>query len=424
MTSQATASPAPAGRFRWIIVGLLFFAVMVNYIDRQMLGVLKPILDKDIGWTEQQYADTVFWFQAAYGISFLVSGRLIDKIGVRWGYAISYFLWQLAHMAHALVSTIGGFGFARGALGATEAANFPAAIKAVSEWFPQRERAFAIGIFNAGSNIGPIVTPLLVPFILEAFGWRMSFVIIGGVSLLWLWPWLTFYHAPSANKHVGAAELAYIESDPPEKETPIAWRRLLMRRETWAVALTKCLTDPIWWLFLFWLPDFLAKTYHLNLKTFGPPLVVIYLMANFGSMFGGWMSSKMLQRGRSVNFSRKATMLFLAIFALPVMFAQSVSNLWVAVLILGVATAAHQGFSANTYSLATDLFPKRVVGSVMGIGGFVGSIGGVLMAKYAGYVLQTFGSYTPLFVVAGCSYFSAVAVIHLLSPRLSRVEEP
>jgi ACS family hexuronate transporter-like MFS transporter len=425
VSAVQAATPPPAtrvGRFRWLIAWLVFFAVTINFMDRQMLGVLKPLLDKELGWSEAQYADTVFWFQCAYGLSFPLFGRLVDRIGAKWGYSLSFVLWTLAHMAHGAAGGIGQFIAARVALGIGEAGNFPAAIKAISEWFPQRERAFATGLFNAGSNIGAVVTPLIVPIIALAFGWRAAFIITGLGSFLWLVVWLLVYRRPREHSRVGAAELALIESDPPNNTPPMSWRAMLGLRQTWAIAIAKFLIDPIWWMFLFWLPDFFAKTYGLNLKTFGPPLVAIYLMADVGSLAGGWMSSRLIQRGWSVNRARKITMLVMGLLPLPVMIAQGVGNLWGAVLILGLATAGHQGFSANVYTLATDLFPKNAVATALGIGGLLGSAGGMLMAKYAGFVLEKFGSYTPIFVVAGLVYLTALGAVHLLSPRLAQVE--
>jgi ACS family hexuronate transporter-like MFS transporter len=423
MTSAAINAPATTtGRYRWVIVALLFAATAINYVDRQMIGVLKPTLSADLDWSETDFANVIFFFQMAYAIGYIGFGRVVDVIGERLGYAIAFTIWTVAHMAHGGVYTVTQFALARFGLGIGEAGNFPAGIKAVTEWFPAKERATAIGIFNAGANVGAIVTPLLVPALTIAYGWRSTFVITGGFSILWLVAWLAIYRRPAQKPQVTAEELAYITQDPADPVTPVPWKRLLGLRETWAYALGKFFIDPIWWFFLFWLPGFLGKRYDLDLVSFGPPLVVIYLMSDFGSIIGGWSSSRMIKAGRSVNFARKTTMLACAIAVLPVIFSQGIDSLWLNVLIIGVATAAHQAFSANLYTLPSDLFPRSAVGSVIGIGGTVGAIGGMIMAKYAGFVLDSIGSYTPLFAVAGSAYFLALGAIHLLSPGLARAD--
>jgi ACS family hexuronate transporter-like MFS transporter len=411
-----------AGRYRWGIVGLLFMATVINYVDRQMIGVLKPTLSKDLGWTETDFANVIFFFQMAYAIGYIGFGRIVDVIGARMGYAVAFVIWQVAHIAHGGAYSVTQFALARFGLGIGEAGNFPAGIKAVTEWFPAKERAFAIGVFNAGANVGAIITPLAVPLLTVAYGWRMAFVVTGVVSLIWLALWLIFYRSPREHRKLSSGELAWIEQDPADPVQALPWRRLVTKRETWAYALGKFCIDPIWWFFLFWLPGYLGDRYDLDLLSFGPPLVAIYLLSDLGSVAGGWMSSRLIARGRSVNYARKATMLACAIAVLPVFFAQSIDNLWVAVLVIGIATAAHQAFSANLYTLPSDLFPRAAVGSVVGIGGTVGAVGGMLMAKYAGYVLDGIGSYAPLFFVAGSAYFVALALVHVLSPRLARVE--
>lgn len=416
-----TRAAARAGRHRWVIVGLLFAATAINYIDRQMIGVLKPTLSADLGWNETDFANVIFWFQAAYAIGYIGFGRIVDILGARVGYAIAFTVWQLAHIAHGGAFSVMQFAAARFGLGIGESGNFPAGIKAVTEWFPARERAFAIGVFNAGANVGAIVTPLLVPWLTIAYGWRMAFVITGVAAFAWLIAWWAMYRRPGEHKRVSAAELAWIEQDPADPVVQIPWRKLVGIRETWAFALGKFFIDPIWWFFLFWLPGYLGDRYGLDLLSFGPPLVAIYLLSDVGSIAGGWMSSRLMRAGRSVNFARKATMLVCAAAVLPVFFAQNIDNLWVAVLVIGVATAAHQAFSANLYTLPSDVFPRAAVGSVIGIGGTVGAIGGMMMAKYAGFILDGFGTYTPLFAVAGSAYFLALVAVHLLSPRLERV---
>ncbi len=423
-TTPADAGPVPVkvGNYRWLICGLLFAAMVINYVDRQMLGVVKPTLSEEFGWTETQYADIVFWFQASYAVSYLLFGRIVDRIGARWGFGIAFLIWQIAHIAHAGARSMSGFIAARVMLGIGEGGGFPGGIKAVAEWFPKKERAFATGLFNAGTNIGAIVTPLVVPAITLAWGWQMAFIVTGIAGLIWLPIWLLVYRRPREHSKVSPAELAYIEQDPPDPVEKVGWLKLLTIKETWAYALGKFLIDPIWWMFLFWLPDFLSKRHGLDLKTFGIPLVCIYLLSDVGSIGGGWLSSSFMKRGMSLNAARKSAMLLCALLAVPVGFGAFVDNLWVAVLIIGVATAAHQGFSANLYTLPSDVFPRSAVGSVVGIGGMVGAIGGMAMAKYAGWVLDKIGSYTPIFVVAASAYLLALGVVHLLSPRMEPVK--
>lgn len=410
--------PSPVGRYRWTICALLFAATAINYIDRQMIGVLKPVLQRDLNWSEEQYADIIFWFQAAYGFGFLAMGRFMDATGPRIGYAIAFSFWTLAHMAHGLVGSVTQFAIARFALGLGEAGNFPAGLKAIAEWFPQRERAFAVGLFNAGANVGAIATPLIVPAITLAYGWRTAFVVTGLFSVVWLIAWIAIYRQPEAHPRVSASELAHIRSDPvqPVERTP--WLRLFGVRETWAYAVPKFLTDPIWWMFLFWLPDFLGKRYGLDLKSFGPPLIVIYLLSDVGSVLGGWMSSRLLAAGWSLNGARKVTMLLCALAVVPIMYVQFVDNVWVAVLLIGLATAGHQAFSANLLTLPTDLFPRQAIGSVVGIGGTAGALGGMLIAKFVGYVLAASNSYVPIFAVAGLAYIAALIALHVISPAL------
>ncbi|MBB4087721.1 MFS transporter [Sphingomonas carotinifaciens] len=422
VTPEVAAAAGRVGRYRWGICALLFAATAINYVDRQMIGVLKPTISAELGWSETTYADVIFWFQAAYAIGYLSFGRIVDLVGARIGYTIAFIIWTLGHTLCGFVGNAFQFSVARFILGVGESGNFPAGIKAVSEWFPARERAFATGVFNAGANVGAIITPLVVPIITVAYGWRMAFIVTGVVSLLWLVAWLALYRRPREHLRLGAAELALIESDPADPVTPISWGRLLRYRETWAFALGKFLIDPIWWLFLFWTPDFLAKTYNLDLLSFGPPLVAIYLISDLGSVAGGWSSSRLMKRGLSANAARKLTMLACAFLVMPIVFAQYTSNLWVAVGIVGLATAAHQAFSANLYTLPSDMFPRAAVGSVVGIGGTLGAIGGMMMAKFTGYILETTGSYAPIFAVAGSTYLIAIIVIHLLSPRLARVQ--
>jgi ACS family hexuronate transporter-like MFS transporter len=404
-----------------VIVALLFAAMVINYVDRQTIGLLKGELSGQFHWSEGDYATIIIWFQASYAVFYLLFGRLIDRVGARWGLGLAFLLWQLAHIAHAGARSIGGFVAARMLLGVGESGAFPGGLKAVADWFPKKERALAAGLFNAGSNIGAIVTPLIVPTVTLAWGWRATFVVTGLAGLVWLPIWLLVYRSPREEARVSPAELAYIESDPADAVETVSWLALLGRRETWAYALGKFLIDPIWWMFLFWLPDFLGKRHGLNLSSFGPPLVVIYLLSDFGSVAGGWLSSRLIRRGWSINRSRKTTMLICALAATPVAFAANVDSLWLAVAIIGLATAAHQGFSANLYTLPADVFPRAAVASVVGIGGMIGAIGGMAMAKYAGWVLEKLGVYTPIFVVAASAYLLALLAIHLLMPRMTPV---
>ena len=406
-------------QYRWVICALIFAATVINYIDRQMIGVLKPTLQQEFGWTEVTYGDIVFWFQAAYAVGFVAFGRLMDRLGTRVGYTLAMTVWTLAHMAHGAARSATGFMTARFALGIGESGNFPASLKAVADWFPKRERALAIGIFNAGANFGAILTPLLVPALTIAFGWRMAFLLTGLFGVIWLPFWWLIYRLPEDHPRVGVGELAHIRSDPQTPVVAVSWGRMFRVKETWAFAVGKFLIDPIWWMFLFWMPDFLVRRHGLNLKTFGLPLIAVYLMSNLGSIAGGWMSSRMMRRGASANRARKVTMLICGLCVLPIVFANVVDNLWLAVFILGLATAAHQGFSANLYALPSDVFPREAVGTVVGIGGAAGAIGGMVIAKYAGWVLDRMGTYTPIFVVAASAYLMALLIVHVLSPRLA-----
>ncbi len=436
---------ARRGHLRWSICALLFFAATINYIDRQVIGILKPTLVQEFGWADERiYASVVFSFQLAYAIGLLLAGRLMDWIGNRWGFALAVTVWSLAAIAHAgadllpnlklpalhldattgftLVSVTGaaaGFALARFALGLGEAGNFPASIKTVAEWFPRKERALTTGIFNAGTNVGAMITPVLVTFLVHTWNWRAAFVITGLLGFLWLVAWLCFYAPPEHHPRLTPAEFAHIRSDPPEPSLSIAWRRLLPHRQTWAFALGKFMTDPIWWIYLFWIPDFLHRNHGLNLTASMLPLVVIYLIADIGSIGGGWISSALIRRGWSVNTARKTAMLVCALAVVPIVFAAHVSNLWVAVTLVGLAAAAHQGWSANLFTLTSDMFPRQAVGSVVGLGGMAGAIGGMFIALLVGEILQRTGSYVPIFLLAGSAYLLALAALHLLAPRLT-----
>jgi ACS family hexuronate transporter-like MFS transporter len=415
--SRSIAKPH-VGHFRWSICALLFFAATVNYIDRQVIGILKPTLQGVYGWSEIDYSNIVFAFTAAYAIGLLIAGRLIDWLGVRKGFSLVVAFWSIAAMAHSLARSVLGFGAARFALGIGESGSFPSSIKAVAEWFPRKERAFATGIFNAGTNIGAVVAPLLVPVITVVYGWQWAFIATGALGFLWVIAWLTIYTSPQENRRLSSAELKHIQSDPAEPVTNPTWRSLFPHRQTWAFAVGKFLTDPIWWVYLYWLPDFLHKNHGLSLTELGPPVVAIYLLADIGSVGGGWLSSFLIQRQWTVNASRKTAMLVCAVAVVPIVFASMTASLWTAVLLIGLAAAAHQGWSANLFTLASDMFPRSAVGSVVGIGGMAGAVGGMLIAKIVGYVLEWTGSYLPVFIIAGSAYLIALLFIHLIVPRM------
>ncbi len=438
--SSLVVTAPRVGRYRWKICALLFFAATVNYVDRQVIGFLKPTLQQQFGWSEVDYGDIIFVFQLAYAIGLLLAGRLMDRFGTRLGFVLALTLWSVAAVAHAgapafggpvasMLGSVGlvysasvaGFMAARFLLGLGEAGSFPASIKAVAEWFPKRDRALATGIFNSGTNVGALLTPLAVPWITVTFGWNWAFIATGALGFIWLLLWWPAYRTPDRHPRVGQAELAYIRSDPAEPPGKIPLRMVLPHRPTWAFAIAKFLTDPIWWLYLFWVPDFFSRTYGLNLLALGLPILVIYQIATVGSIGGGWLSSWLLHRGWSVNAARKTAMLVCAIAVLPIVFASQIHNLWLAVLVVGLAAAAHQGWSANLFTIASDSFPTQAVGSVVGFGGMAGAIGGMLIAGLTGRILQATGSYMPVFLIAGFAYLTALAIVHLLVPRLGPV---
>jgi ACS family hexuronate transporter-like MFS transporter len=435
------------GWCRWRVCALLFFASTINYMDRQVIAVLKPDFARVFGWSDERiYAAIVFNFQLAYAIGLLLAGRFMDRLGTRRGYALAVGVWSLAALAHAgadlfpslqipslhldaktgfsvvaLTGAAAGFALARFALGLSEAGNFPAAIKAVAEWFPKKERALATGIFNSGTNVGALLTPLLVPWLTLRYGWRWSFIATGAIGFVWLAIWWWRYRAPESDPRVTPMELAYIRNDPAETTRPIPWRSLAGKRPAWAFALGKFMTDPVWWLYLFWIPDFLNRNHGLDLKSLGLPLVIIYLTADVGSIGGGWLSSTLIRRGWSINGARKTAMFVCALAVTPMLFAARVSNLWGAVWLIALAAAAHQGWSANLYTLVSDTFPKPAVGSVVGFGGTFGAIGGMFISLVVGEILQRTGSYVPIFFMAGFAYLAALLVIQFLSPKLEPV---
>jgi len=437
----------PAGRYRWVICSLLFFATTINYIDRQVVSLLGPTLSAEFGWSDLDYSHIIFNFTLAYAIGLLAVGPLIDRLGTKLGFALAIAFWSLAAIGHAvahlyngpaipsidisastgfafvsLVGTVAGFSLARFALALGEAGNFPASIKATAEWFPKKERALATGVFNSGTNVGALVAPLVVPWITLTWGWSWAFVITGALGFLWLAVWLLVYHPPREHPSLSKAELDYIESDPVESVQPIAWRRLLPHRQTWAFAAGKFLTDPIWWLYLYWVPDFLHKAHHIDLKGSALPIFVIYQIATIGSVAGGWLPARLMAQGWTLNRARKTAMLVPALCVLPIVFAPLVSSMWVAVLLIGLAAAAHQAWSANLFTFSSDMFPKRAVGSVVGIGGMGGAVGGMFIALAVGQILTaTGGSYVIIFAMAGTAYLLAFGVIHLLVPTITPV---
>ncbi len=426
-------SKSPIGNQRWIVVTLLFFATTINYIDRQVIGLLKPTLEVEFGWSEKDYANIVMAFTAAYALGLLVFGRIIDKIGTKMGFSISIVFWSIAACLHGVVKTTFGFGVARAALGLGESGNFPAAIKTVAEWFPKKERALATGIFNSGANIGAVFAPILVPTILALYGWQEAFIITGAIGFVWLVFWLYYYEIPNRHKKVTETELAHIHSDNEEdtsNEKPLAWGTLFRVRQTYVFIIGKLLTDPIWWFFLFWLPSYFSTSFSLDLKKPGWPLVIIYMATSIGSIGGGYLSSYFIQKGWPVYKARKTAMFIFALCVLPIMSARYATNMWVAVALISLAAAAHQAWSANIFTVASDMFPKKAISSVVGIGGMAGSVGGVLFPIFVGYILETYrqlgdstAGYNIIFFVCGLMYMLAWAIMHLISPKMTPYKE-
>jgi MFS transporter, ACS family, aldohexuronate transporter len=419
----------PRVGYRWTVCALLFVVTTINYVDRQVLGILAPTLQRELGWSEATYGDVVSWFSLPYAFGFLAAGRLFDRIGVRRGFTAAVIAWSLAAIAHAFARTTALFSAARALLGVAESANFPGAIKAVAEWFPKKERALATGIFNAGTNTGAIVTPLVVPWIALTWGWRWAFIATGSLGFLWLVAWLPLYRNPESHPRVSEAELSHIRGDAPDAADQtggVPWIRLLRMRQTWAFAAGKLLADPVWWFYLYWLPKFLDTQYGIKLAQVALPLIAVYLVADVGSVAGGWLSSALIKRGWTVNRARKTAMLAMAVLIVPTALAPHAGSMWTAVAIVSVAAAAHQAWSANVYTLASDMFPRSAVGSVVGIGAFAGGMGGWAFQRVTGRILQANGNdYTPIFIVCGLAYVSAWVIIHVLAPRLepANVEE-
>jgi ACS family hexuronate transporter-like MFS transporter len=420
------------GTYRWTIIVLLFFATTINYLDRQVLGLLKPTLEKDLNWTESDYSRVVMSFTAAYAIGLLIFGRIIDKIGSKVGYTISIIIWSVAAILHAAAKTTLGFSFARASLGLGEAGNFPAAIKAVAEWFPKKERALATGIFNSGANIGAVVAPIMVPLILGAYGWQEAFIITGAIGFIWLIFWWFIYEIPARKKNLSISEFAYIHSDNEEDETnsePVQWVQLLSFKQTWAFVFGKFLTDPIWWFFLFWLPSYFSSIFALDLKKPSIHLAVLYTFTTIGSIGGGYLSGYFIKKGWTVFKARKTAMLIFAFMVVPITAARYATNIWGAVALISLAAAAHQAWSANIFTTVSDMFPKKAIGSVVGIGGMAGSLGGVLFPYFIGIILDKYkaldnlnGGYNIIFTICGVAYLLAWGIMHLLAPKMEKVK--
>ncbi|HXR78324.1 MAG TPA: MFS transporter [Bryobacteraceae bacterium] len=422
---QSQSSGRYIRNLRWYICGLLFFATTINYIDRQVLGILKPVLDNQLHINQAEYGWIIFGFQLSYAVVMPFAGRLIDWLGTRTGYLLAVIVWSAAAMAHAAARTAVQFALARFFLGAGESSNFPAAFRTVADWFPRRERALAGGIFNSGSNIGALVAPLVVPYLATHYGWHSAFLFTGSLGLVWIAFWLLLYHQPRQHPRLSPRELDLIESDSdPEPTASIPWLKLLTNRASLAFIAGKFLTDPVWWFYLYWTPDFLHRKYGLNITELGLPLVVIYLTADVGSVGGGWLSSFLLNRGWPVGRARKAAMLVCALCVTAVIFVPYTGGrLWLTVILIAIAASAHQGWSANLFTMTSDTFPRKAVASVVGIGGFWGAISGMIAAPIIGAWLQfSHDTYAPLFIGAGCAYLIALLIIHVLLPRFNQVQ--
>jgi ACS family hexuronate transporter-like MFS transporter len=423
ITGDPVASPVgnnqqtKASNFRWFICGLLFYATTVNYMDRVVMGILKTTISKDLHWTDDDYGTITAVFQFGYALMLPIAGRMIDWLGIRIGYTLAVLVWGISSIAHSFAGNVFQFGVARLGLGLGEAANFPAAIKTVADWFPRKERALATGIFNSGTNVGALIAPLIVPRIVARFGWHSAFLVTGSFSLSWIVFWLLFYREPKTS------ELAFIRSDVPEESAvKIPWATLLTKRPSWAFLIAKFLTDPVWWFYLFWIPGFLQTKYQIDLIHTGPPLIAIYLAADVGSVAGGWLSSALLKRGWELTRARKTTMLIFACCALAVAFVPFTGgNLWLTVTLIGIAAGAHQGWSANVYTGVSDCFPRKAVGSVVGLCGMGGALGGMIVSKAIGkWLVISHEAYAPLFFIAGSMYLCALLIVHLILPRFKQ----
>lgn len=422
--------------YRWAVVVLLFFATTINYLDRQVIGLLKPTLEVQFNWTETDYSHIVMAFSTAYAVGLLAFGGFIDRIGTKLGYTLSLIVWSVAAMLHAIVKTTFGFGVVRAALGLGESGNFPAAIKVVAEWFPKRERALATGIFNSGANIGAVVAPVMVPWILGIYGWQMAFIITGAIGFIWLIFWWFIYEVPARHKKISKEEFDFIHSDnvdtAGESEIPpvkIKWIKLFGIRQTWAFVVGKLLTDPIWYFFLFWLPSYFSTTFNLDLKKPSLPLVLVYTATTVGSIGGGYLSSWFIKRGMPVFKARKTAMFLFALCVLPIFGARYAANIWQAVGLISLAAAAHQAWSANIFTTASDMFPKQAISSVVGIGGMAGSVGGIFFPLLIGVILETYkeagnltAGYNIIFTMCACSYLLAWVIMHLITPKMKPVK--
>jgi ACS family hexuronate transporter-like MFS transporter len=393
------------GNYRWRIVAFLFFATTINYIDRQILGVLAPFLQKDLNWSETDYSFIVMAFQAAYAIGLVTMGNVLDKIGTKIGYIIAMITWSLASVFHAVCSGFLSFGIMRFILGIGQSANFPAAVKTIAEWFPKKERALATGLFNTGSNAGAVITPLVVPLIVLHFNWKVAFIVTGLLGFIWLIFWWLFYSTPDKNKILKAPEKKYIlEDDVENKSAQTPWRDILKYKQTLGICLARFFTDPIWWFFLFWLAKFLNSKFGIDLQHIGLPLFTIYLVSTLGSIAGGWISSFLIKRGKSPVKARLITILLMALLVVPIFFASMTSHVWVAIGLISLATFAHQGFAANIFTIVSDIYPKNAIGSMVGLSGFSGAIGGFIFAPLVGLILQITGNYYIIFAIASLAY--------------------
>lgn len=430
MTRTQAKPPAPLQRpddrrtsFRWAVLGLVFLATVINYVDRAVLGVLKPTLEQHFGWTQVDYGWIVTSFQFTYAVGYPLLGAWTDRIGLRWGYFLAVVLWSAAATAHAGARSISGFCIARAGLGFAEGGNFPAAVKTVAEWFPKQQRALATGLFNAGSNLGAVACPLVVPWLVLRSGWQSAFLATGALGFVWALLWMALYRAPQRHPWVSPAELAFIRSDPPDPAGHISWLRLLGYRQTWACVAGMLLSAPIWWFFIYWVPDFLNKQHHLNLTESSLPLVVIFVMSDLGGIAGGWFSSALIRRGWSINAARKTALLVCALCVLPVYGAGLVTGLWTAVLLVGVAASAHCAFTANLWAMLSDTVPRKAISSVIGIGGMAGALAGIGFTQAVARILQaTHNNYLLPFAAASLSYVAAVGIIQALLPRLEPME--
>ncbi len=416
--------PGKRTNVRWIVISLLFFATTINYIDRQVIGLLKPYIQDDLGWSEADYGYIVTAFQFAYAIGMLLCGRLLDKLGSKMGYAISILVWSVGAVLHAAARSVFGFGVMRAILGVGEAGNFPAAVKTVAEWFPKKDRAFATGIFNSGSTIGAIVAPVVVVAITLQWGWQWAFIITGALGFVWLVFWWIFYQSPMHHPKVSPAELEYIQSGEEvtaTSEKSMKWGKLFRYKQTYALCFSRFVTDWVWWFFLFWAPDFLNKTQGIDIKNAVLPLIVIYLMASLGGIAGGAVSSGFIKSGRSIDFSRKTTILIFALLVLPLNALAYIDNLWLVVVVIGFATAAHQGWASNIFTIVSDIYPKEVVASMVALSSFGGAIGGALASSFVGLMLEFTGSYTLIFAVASSMYLLAWLLLKLFIPRIETI---